>query len=155
MKATLYLHNLHMRCTVWGPSGCDILQRTYWKSRWDIKDFYELGSEVDKDKQNLEVFFQKKGCRFNVSTPKAIGCGVYSYNKIRVPVNKKNVIESGMVKAKELGALIDRTTLDIDLPKSALTQKPHPHVGYIANNDLEAPIYFSGREVLTRRVYDG
>ena len=66
----------------------------------------------------------------------------YPTNKIRIPVNKQNVLESGLVKEKDSALIVDY--IDIDLPTGALPKNRILMLDLIANNDWKRPIYFSG-----------
>jgi len=66
----------------------------------------------------------------------------YPTNKIRIPVNKKNVINSGLVKEKDSALIIDY--IDIDLPTSGLYKNQLLMLDILANNDWKRPIYFTG-----------
>ena len=66
----------------------------------------------------------------------------YPTNKIRIPVNKQNVLASGIVKQEDADLILDY--IDIDLPQSALPKNRILMLDLIANNDWKRPIYFSG-----------
>jgi hypothetical protein len=66
----------------------------------------------------------------------------YPTNKIRVPINKKNVLESGIVKAEKEDLIVDY--IDIDLPTSGLYKNQLLMLDILANNDWKRPIYFTG-----------
>ena len=51
----------------------------------------------------------------------------YPTNKIRVPVNKENVLKSGIVSDQDKNLIVDY--IDIDLPRSGL-YKSNDDVGY-------------------------
>ena len=111
------------------------------ESRWDIKDFMNwVGS--DKDQTKFRSILQKKGADLSQYSESNLDVIFYPTNKIRVPVNKKNVLESGLVKAKDSASIVDY--IDIDLPRSALPKNRILMLDIIANNDWKRPIYFSG-----------
>ena len=98
------------------------------ENRWDIKDFMNwIGSDDPRTKieigANQEVVF-------------------YPTNKIRIPVNKENVIKSGLVREKDSALIVDY--IDIDLPKSVLPKNRILMLDILANNNWERPIYFTG-----------
>ena len=66
----------------------------------------------------------------------------YPTNKIRVPVNKENVLKSGAVKSEDADLIVDY--IDIDLPKSGLYKNRLMMLDILYNNDWERPIYFTG-----------
>ncbi|WP_343487477.1 DUF2723 domain-containing protein [Allomuricauda sp. d1] len=111
------------------------------ENRWNIKDFMDwVGS--DKPQTKFKYLLEKQGAdlsQYSKSTQEIV---YYPTNKIRVPVNKKNVIESGLVKEKDSALIVDY--IDIDLPQSALTKQRILMLDLLANNDWKRPIYFSG-----------
>ncbi len=110
-------------------------------SRWDIKDFMNwIGS--DKPQTKFKHLFEKQG-RDPEDYPKSTQEIVfYPTHKIRIPVNKQNVLDSGLVKAEDADLIVDY--IDIDLPQSALPKNRMMMLDIIANNDWKRPIYFSG-----------
>ena len=98
------------------------------ENTWNIKDFMNWVSSDDPRTKvtfanNQEVVF-------------------YPTNKIRIPVNKENVLKSGLVKAKDSALILDY--IDIELPKSAIGKNRLLMLDIIANNDWKRPIYFTG-----------
>ncbi|MEJ1222711.1 glycosyltransferase family 117 protein [Sediminicola sp. 1XM1-17] len=110
-------------------------------SRWDIKDFMNwVGS--DKPQTKFKYILQKQGADLNEYSESNQDIIYYPTNKIRIPVNKKNVLESGLVKLKDSALIVDY--IDIDLPTGALPKNRIMMLDVIANNDWKRPIYFSG-----------
>ncbi|MEH6682493.1 MAG: DUF2723 domain-containing protein [Sediminicola sp.] len=110
-------------------------------SRWDIKDFMNwVGS--DKPQTKFKYILQKQGADLSQYSESNQDIVYYPTNKIRVPVNKKNVLESGLVKEKDSALILDY--IDIDLPESALPKNRIMMLDILANNDWKRPIYFSG-----------
>jgi len=111
------------------------------ESRWNVKDFINwIGS--DKPQTKFKYYLQKRGADLNNYPKSNLDLVYYPTNKIRIPVNKKNVLESGLVKEKDSALIVDY--IDIDLPKSALAKNRVMMLDIIANNDWKRPIYFSG-----------
>ena len=111
------------------------------ESRWNINDFMNwVGS--DKPQTKFRHLFDKQGRDVSAYPESTLDIVYYPTNKIRVPVNKKNVIESGLVKEKDSALIVDY--IDIDLPESALTKQRILMLDILANNDWKRPIYFSG-----------
>ena len=110
-------------------------------NRWNIKDFVNwVGS--DKPQTKLKYLFEKQGADISQYSEGTLDIVYYPTNKIRIPVNKKNVLESGLVKEKDSALIVDY--IDIDLPQSALPKNRILMLDLIANNDWKRPIYFSG-----------
>ena len=98
------------------------------ENRWDIKDFMNwIASDDSRTKieigEGQEVVF-------------------YPTYKIRVPVNKENVLKSGLVREKDSALIVDY--IDVDLPQSALPKNRILMLDILANNNWERPIYFTG-----------
>ena len=66
----------------------------------------------------------------------------YPTNKVRFYVNKKNVLNSGVVKKENENLIVDY--IDIDLPKSGLYKNQILMLDILSKNDWERPIYFTG-----------
>ena len=109
--------------------------------RWDIKDFISwVGS--DKPQTKFKYLLGAQGADLSQYSDANLDIVYYPTNKIRVPVNKENVLASGLVKAKDSALIVDY--IDIDLPKSALPKNRLLMLDLLANNDWKRPIYFSG-----------
>ncbi|QLG44589.1 glycosyltransferase family 117 protein [Costertonia aggregata] len=111
------------------------------EKRWDIKDFMNW-IESDKPQTKLKYIFEKQGIDISQYSESTLDIVYYPTYKIRVPVNKKNVLESGLVKQKDSALIVDY--IDIDLPQSALPKNRILMLDVLANNDWKRPIYFSG-----------
>ena len=109
--------------------------------RWDIKDFMDwVGSDHPKTKyKNL---LEQYGAELDKVPKFTQNMIFYPTNKIRVPVNKKNVIKSGLVSEKDYELILDY--IDIDLPSSGLYKNQLLMLDILANNDWKRPIYFTG-----------
>lgn len=110
-------------------------------NRWSIKDFMNwVGS--DKPQTKYRHIMESRGADISQYPESTLDIVYYPTNKIRIPVNKKNVLESGLVKEKDSALILDY--IDIDLPQSALPKNRILMLDLIANNDWKRPIYFSG-----------
>jgi cbb3-type cytochrome oxidase subunit 3 len=108
--------------------------------RWDIKDFMNWISS-NNPQTKLGYLLEKQGADLSGYSESTLDLVYYPTNKIRIPVNKKNVLESGLVKEKDSALIVDY--IDIDLPQ-ALPKNRIMMLDIMANNDWERPIYFSG-----------
>ena len=109
--------------------------------RWDIKDFISwVGS--DKPQTKFKYLLGAQGADLSQYSDANLDIVYYPTNKIRVPVNKENVLASGLVKVKDSALIVDY--IDIDLPRSALPKNRLLMLDLLANNDWKRPIYFSG-----------
>lgn len=112
------------------------------ESRWDIKAFMEWVSS-DEPRTKLRSVIESSQEQSPSDYPEnTLDIVFYPTSHIRVPVNKKNVLESGLVKAKDSALIVDY--IDIELPKSALPKNRLLMLDILANNDWKRPIYFSG-----------
>lgn len=110
------------------------------ENRWAIKDFINW-IDSDKPRTKLKYLFEQSGQDPNNYDENTQNMVYYPTDKIRVPVNKPNVLESGLVKAKDSSLIVD--FIDIDLP-GAITKKSMMMLDILANNDWKRPLYFSG-----------
>lgn len=110
-------------------------------SRWNIKDFMNWVAS-DKPQTKFRHLFEKMGRDISQYPESTLDIIYYPTNKIRIPVNKQNVLSSGLVKEKDADLIVDY--IDIELPKNALTKQRILMLDIIANNNWKRPIYFSG-----------
>ena len=66
----------------------------------------------------------------------------YPTNKIRIPVNKENVLKSGIVAAKDADKIVDY--IDITINDRGLQKNNILMLDILANFDWKQPIYFTG-----------
>tara|TARA_R110002050_G_scaffold179118_3_gene312494 strand:+ start:157895 stop:161251 length:3357 start_codon:yes stop_codon:yes gene_type:complete len=119
-----------------------LYNKTISESRWDIKAFMEwIGSDEPRTKLR-SVIGASQEQDVTDYPENTLDIVFYPTNHIRIPVNKKNVLDSGLVKEKDSALIVDY--IDIDLPKSALPKNRLLMLDLIANNDWKRPIYFSG-----------
>jgi len=112
------------------------------ESRWSIQDFIKW-VDSDEPKTKLKYILERQeNIDMDAYSESAQNIVYYPTNKLRIPVNKKNVLESGLVKEKDSALIVDY--IDIDLPRSAITKKSMMMLDILANNDWKRPIYFSG-----------
>ena len=110
------------------------------ENRWDIKDFMNwIGS--DRPETKIKSYLSRMGADLSEYPESTLETVFYPTNKIRVAVNKENVLKSGLVKEKDSSLIVDY--IDIDLP-SVLPKNRIMMLDILANNDWERPLYFSG-----------
>jgi hypothetical protein len=66
----------------------------------------------------------------------------YPTNRIRIPVNKENVLKSGVVAAKDADKIVDY--IDITIDPRVLTKNRILMLDILANNDWKQALYFTG-----------
>ncbi|PCJ97417.1 MAG: hypothetical protein COA50_05225 [Flavobacteriaceae bacterium] len=109
--------------------------------RWLVKDFMNWVAS-DKPQTKIKSLLEKEGADVLDYPEGYLNMVYYPTNKIRIPVHKKNVLESGLVKEKDTALIVDY--IDIDLPKTGISKGRVMMLDIIANNDWKRSIYFSG-----------
>ncbi|MDH3796781.1 MAG: hypothetical protein OER83_07905, partial [Flavobacteriaceae bacterium] len=109
--------------------------------RWDIKDFMNW-IQSDNPQTKFKYILNKQDIDISDLPESTLDIVYYPTYKIRVPVNKENVLKSGLVKLKDADQIVEY--IDIDLPQSALPKNRIMMLDILANNDWKRPIYFSG-----------
>jgi hypothetical protein len=66
----------------------------------------------------------------------------YPTNRIRIPVNRENVLKSGVVAQKDADKIVDY--IDITIDDRGITKNRILMLDILANNDWKRPIYFTG-----------
>ena len=117
-----------------------IFNREISESRWNIKDFIDW-IDSDKPQTKLKFFLESQDADISEYPENTLNLVYYPTQKLRIPVNKENVLKNGLVKAKDSALIVDH--IDIELP-GVITKKSMMMLDIIANNNWERPIYFSG-----------
>jgi hypothetical protein len=109
--------------------------------RWDVKDFINWVASDDDRTKFKSLILQSGGSPsdYPKNTQEMV---FYPTNKIRVSVNKENVLKSGIVASKDADEIVSH--IDIDLPKTGITKNQLLMLDILANNDWSRPIYFTG-----------
>ena len=119
----------------------EVFDKKLSENIWDIKDFMNWISS-DNPQTKFRFIVEKGGGDISQYSESNLDIVYYPTNKIRIPVNKQNVLASGIVKQKDAHLILDY--IDIEIPKSALPKNRILMLDVIANNDWKRPIYFSG-----------
>ena len=109
--------------------------------RWDIKDFINWVAS-DDDRTKFKSLISQSGGSPSDYPKNTQEMVFYPTNKIRVNVNKQNVLQSGIVLSKDSDKIV--SYIDIDLPKTGITKNQLLMLDILANNDWKRPIYFTG-----------
>ncbi len=125
---------------VWGTRDVAYYQGLT-KKRWDIKDFMNWIAS-DKPQTKIGHLIKSQNREIDHLPQNYLNQIFYPTNKIRVPVNKENVLKSGLVKEKDAHLIVDY--IDITLPESGLAKNRIMMLDILANNDWKRPIYFTG-----------
>ncbi|GLB50700.1 glycosyltransferase family 117 protein [Neptunitalea lumnitzerae] len=107
------------------------------EQRWDIKKFMDFITNENPKTKMRYMLDEQSGYPESL-----LETNYYPTNKIRVPVNKANVLKSGLVKPEDADLIVDY--IDIDLPKTAIGKHRMMMLDILANNDWKRPIYFTG-----------
>lgn len=95
------------------------------ESRWDIKDFINF---IKNPKSTVEM---QNGQTIHF----------YPTNKIRIPIDKNDIIKNKVVSPKYNDSIVPY--IDIEIKGNALYKNRLMMLDIIANNDWKRPIYFS------------
>ena len=112
--------------------------------RWDIKDFMNWISS-DNERTKYKFLLQQYGYEqsdLNEVPAFTQNMVYYPTNKVRINVNKENVLKSGLVSENDKELIVDY--IDIDLPESGLYKNQILMLDILSSNDWERPIYFTG-----------
>ena len=109
--------------------------------RWDINDFVDWVAS-DNPRTKYRNLITQSGGDVSDYPINALETVFYPTNKIRLPVDKENVIKSVVVKEKDRDLIVEY--IDIDLPESIITKNQIMMLDILANNNWERPIYFTG-----------
>ena len=95
-------------------------------ARWDLKDFIKFikNPQSTVDLQNGQTIH------------------FYPTNKIRIPINKENIIKNKVVNPKYFDSIVP--FIDLDVKGSAMYKNRLIMLDVLANNDWKRPIYFTG-----------
>ncbi|WP_298904419.1 DUF2723 domain-containing protein [uncultured Psychroserpens sp.] len=106
-----------------------------------IKDFINFISN-DDPRYKLKYAMQSRGENPNGYPAQLQNSNYLPTSNIRVPVNKDNVLESGIVKPKDEDEIVPY--IDLKITAGALYKNRLLMLDIIANNDWKRPIYFTG-----------
>lgn len=118
-----------------------IMKRLITKDTMLIKDFLDfVGSENPRTK--FKYIIQQQGDNPNDYPSQLINSNYFPVEDVRIPVNKVNALNSGIVKQKDADKIVD--FIDIKITESALYKNRLLMLDIVANNNWERPIYFTG-----------
>ena len=109
--------------------------------RWGLGDFVDWVAS-DNPRTRYKHLLQQYEVDLSQIPEGTQNLVYYPTNKIRVPVNKENVLKSGVVKPEDADLIVD--FIDIDLPTSGLYKNRIMMLDILRNNDWKRPIYFTG-----------
>ncbi|MDA0779429.1 MAG: DUF2723 domain-containing protein [Bacteroidetes bacterium] len=109
--------------------------------RWGLGDFVDWVAS-DNPRTRYKHLLQQYEVDLSQIPEGTQNLVYYPTNKVRVPVNKENVLKSGVVKPEDADLIVD--FIDIDLPTSGLYKNRIMMLDILRNNDWKRPIYFTG-----------
>ncbi|NCG04768.1 MAG: DUF2723 domain-containing protein [Bacteroidetes bacterium] len=109
--------------------------------RWELGDFMDWVAS-DNPRTRYKHLLQQYEVDISQIPEGTQNLVYFPTNKIRVPVNKENVLESGVVNPEDADLIVDY--IDIDLPTSGLYKNRIMMLDILRNNDWKRPIYFTG-----------
>ncbi|MFD0861073.1 DUF2723 domain-containing protein [Sungkyunkwania multivorans] len=112
------------------------------EQRWNIKDFMNWIASDNPGNRRRALLQRMQGDNISLYSESALDMIYYPTNKIRIPVNKENVLKYGIVAQKDADKIVDY--IDIDLPTSGLAKNRIMMLDILANNEWKRPIYFTG-----------
>jgi hypothetical protein len=95
-------------------------------ARWNLKAFID--------------FIKDKRSTVEMSNGQIIH--YYPTNKIRIPINKENIIKNKVVNEKYYDSIVPY--IDLDIQGSAIYKNRLMALDVLANNDWKRPVYFTG-----------
>ena len=98
------------------------------EARWHLKNFMKWIASDDR--------------RTYIELQKGKNEKYYPTYKLRLPVDKRAVLQSGLVKEKDSALIVSH--IDIDIDKQGLTKNRIMMLDILANNHWKQPIYFTG-----------
>ena len=128
------------RDVLYHQNADQIFNKEVSDSRWSIQAFIDW-VDGNQEQTKLKYYFEQMGADINEYSDDVLNWVYYPTKKLRIPVNKNNVLESGLVKLKDSAEIVDY--IDITIP-NVITKKSMMMLDLIANNDWKRPVYFSG-----------
>ncbi len=109
--------------------------------RWLLSDFMKWVAS-NQPQTKVKSLMEKQERDLSSFSAAYLDAVFYPTNKIRIPVNKQNVLDTGLVKVEDADEIVDY--IDVDLPETGISKGQMMMLDIIANNDWKRPIYFSG-----------
>ncbi len=105
-------------------------------------EFAQLKDSVMSIKDFMRWISSDSDITYAQADEKGTQVKIYPSSKIRIPVNKENVLASGIVKPEDADLILPY--IDIEIQGSAIGKNRILMLDIIANNDWKRPIYFTG-----------
>ncbi|GAA3601651.1 DUF2723 domain-containing protein [Flavivirga amylovorans] len=107
----------------------------------EVKQFLDfVGS--DNPKTKYKYVLQQKGVDLSQVRSQDLNATYLPTEFLRIPVNKQNALNSGIVKPEDAGKIVPY--IDINIKGGALYKNRLLMLDIVANNEWKRPIYFTG-----------
>jgi len=107
----------------------------------NIKDFMDFVTS-ENPRTKLKYVMQQEGEDPNVYPSQMVDGNYFPTRFVKIPVNKEEVMEHGIVKPEDAELIVDEIVIEIK--GSALYKNRLLMLDIVANNNWERPIYFTG-----------
>jgi hypothetical protein len=128
------------RDVLYHQNADQIFKKEVSESRWSVQAFIDW-VDGNQPETKFKYYLEQMGGDTSDYSEDVLNFVYYPTKKLRIPVNKKNALESGLVKEKDSALIVDY--IDITIP-NVITKKSMMMLDIVANNDWKRPIYFSG-----------
>jgi len=128
------------RDVLYHQNADQIFNKEVSQSTWSVQAFIDW-VDGDQPQTKFKYYLDQLGADTSEYSEDVLNFVYYPTRNIRIPVNKKNALDSGLVKEKDTALIVDY--IDIQLP-SVITKKSMMMLDIMANFDWKRPIYFSG-----------
>ncbi|MFS4483965.1 protein O-mannosyl-transferase family [Hyunsoonleella sp. 2307UL5-6] len=96
----------------------------------------------DDEKSKYKYFMQKQGYDISNLRNQDLEASYLYTRSVRIPVNKENALNSGIVKPKDADKIVPY--IDIEISGNAIYKNRLLMLDIVANNEWKRPIYFTG-----------
>ena len=124
----------------WGTRDY-IIKEVVTKDTLEINSFMDFITS-DDDRTKYGYVLKQQGYDISTQRRQDLEANYAPTENIRIPVNKKAVLENGIVARKDADKIVDY--IDIKITNQAIYKNRMMMLDIIAQNNWERPIYFSG-----------
>lgn len=124
----------------WGTRDY-IIKEAVTKDTLEINSFMDFITS-DDDRTKYGYVLKQQGYDISTQRRQDLEANYAPTENIRIPVNKKAVLENGIVARKDADKIVDY--IDIKITNQAIYKNRMMMLDIIAQNNWERPIYFSG-----------
>lgn len=124
----------------WGTRDY-IIKEVVTKDTLEINSFMDFITS-DDDRTKYGYVLKQQGYDISTQRRQDLEANYAPTENIRIPVNKKAVLENGIVARKDADKILDY--IDIKITNQAIYKNRMMMLDIIAQNNWERPIYFSG-----------